>query len=380
MRATVKGLLITLSFLVLTNAAYPQTTLTGAIQFSTNSRGAFYGNQSWNTLGGDLAWNLWLAHNRDASSPINGPSDQQAGINVSLSAGSKYRFFIFGAPDASIQFNGINLFFDGDNSTPGISVYEPTNSRHFVPNNNIGTRTLAGGLVTGSGKTFYATGDVVVVLTDYIWNAPATPSGDVCQAFTFAAGGGPSFFGSFTLRAFPAATLSLSQNSGPPGTSVGMMGSGFAPSETVIINAGQFGSSPIGTAVADASGGFNVTAHVPRHPYGPSDIFAIGRTSARLGASNFFVTPVLSATSASGLPGGAAKVQGFGFGAGEIVNVYWGNLRELIGAISTGRSGSFLGPGALSIIIPSNAPPGINAVIGLGQTTQALGIGEVIVQ
>jgi hypothetical protein len=86
-------------------SAYPQTTLTGAIQFATDSTGAFSLNQSWNTLGGDLCWDLWLAQNPDASSPVNGPSDAQAAINIPLAAGNSYRFYIFGAPDLSISFN-----------------------------------------------------------------------------------------------------------------------------------------------------------------------------------------------------------------------------------------------------------------------------------
>ncbi len=126
-------------------SAYPQTTLTGAIQFATDSTGAFSLNQSWNTLGGDLCWDLWLAQNPDASSPVNGPSDAQAAINIPLAAGNSYRFYIFGAPDLSISFNGLNLFFDGDNSTPGISVFGATNSSLFSPNTSSGTRTLAGG-------------------------------------------------------------------------------------------------------------------------------------------------------------------------------------------------------------------------------------------
>jgi len=34
----------------------------------------------------------------------------------------------------------------------------------------------------------------------------------------------------------------------------------------------------------------------------------------------------------------------------------------------------------LTITIPANASPGINGVIGVGQTTKAIGIGKVNVQ
>jgi hypothetical protein len=53
--------------LLVTPLSYAQVTLTGTIQFSTNSGGAFSENQSWNTFGGDEAWDLWVARNPDAS-------------------------------------------------------------------------------------------------------------------------------------------------------------------------------------------------------------------------------------------------------------------------------------------------------------------------
>jgi hypothetical protein len=146
-------------------SAYPQvTTLTGAMQFSTNSSGAYFGGQAWNTLGGDQSWDLWLAQNPDGSSPINGPTDELSGINLPLLVGHKYQFYVFGAPAASISLNGLNLFFGGNDSTPGISVFGATNSSVFVPNISSSTRTLAGALVTGSGRSFYASNGVVVVL------------------------------------------------------------------------------------------------------------------------------------------------------------------------------------------------------------------------
>jgi hypothetical protein len=69
MTLTISGCrsLVLAAFLLIPLLAYPQVTLTGAIQFSANSSGAFSGNQSWNTLGGDACWDLWLAQNPDAS-------------------------------------------------------------------------------------------------------------------------------------------------------------------------------------------------------------------------------------------------------------------------------------------------------------------------
>ncbi len=46
-------------FLLAPLAAFPQTRLTGAIQFLTNSAGATAGGQIWNTLAGDSYFCGW---------------------------------------------------------------------------------------------------------------------------------------------------------------------------------------------------------------------------------------------------------------------------------------------------------------------------------
>jgi hypothetical protein len=211
----------------------------------------------WNTLGGDYDWDLWLALNPDATSPVNGPSDAQAGISITLEAGNSYTYYTFVQPDVSFSFDGLNLFFDGNNSTPGISVFGPINSKSFIPNSS-GTLTLAGAPVAGSGSAAYSSGGVVVVLTGYTFNAPATPPGDVCQMKEFSPTPGDiaSAFGSFTLQVFPAAALSLSQTGGPPGTKVTTTGSGFAPLETVDIYIDHIGGPPLITTTTDAGGAF----------------------------------------------------------------------------------------------------------------------------
>jgi hypothetical protein len=78
----------------------------------------------------------------------------------------------------------------------------------------------------------------------------------------------------------------------------------------------------------------------------------------------------------TGAPGGTMAAYVFGFGPGETVDVYWNNPRQLLGTATANREGS----GALTIAIPANASPGINGVIGVGQTTKAIGIGKVTVQ
>ena len=366
------------ALLLIPLSAYPQTTLTGAIQFSTNSSGAASGGLLWNTLGGDSYYDLWLAQNPDATLPVNGPSDNLASINIPLEAGNSYKFYIFGQPGPGIitGFNGLNLFFDGNNSVPGISAFGMTKGSGFLPNSG-STLTLQGTAVSGAATTSYSFAGVIVVLSGYDWNTPATPPGDVCQSFVFSPGDVADFFGSFTLQVWPAAALNLSQASGSPGTKVTITGSGFAATETVEIYAGHIGAPPLfTTTTTDASGSFAVTAREPQHPYGPMDVYAVGVSSHKLGAATLSVTPVLVMNPATGAPGGTTAAYGFGFGAGEVVDVYWNNPRQLLGT----ATGNGHGSSALTIAIPANASPGINGVIGIGQITKAIGIGEVAVR
>ena len=250
------------AILLIPLSAYPQTTLTGAIQFSADQGGSATAT-AWNTLpvSGDCCYGLWLALNPDATSPINGPSDAQAPIAIPLVVGNSYTYYTFGYPYMSFSFNGLNLFFDGNNSTPGISVFGATNSSNFLPSSNSSTLTLQDALVAGSGSSFYSADGAIVVLTGYDLHTPATPPGNVCQGYTFAPASGDvaDYFGSFTLQVFPAAALSLNQTSGSPFTKVTLTGSGFAPTETVEIYAGHIGVPPLlATTTADASGAFAV--------------------------------------------------------------------------------------------------------------------------
>lgn len=367
-------------------SAYPQIALTGAAQFSTDQLGAATAT-SWDTLPvharqgeADCCYGLWLSLNPDATSPVNGPSNAQTPIDITLELGKTYKYYTFGYPYQSFSVDGLNLFFDGNNDTPGISVFGALNSSAFLPNSNSNTETLQAYLTPGSGRSFYSAADgVTVVLAGFELNAPATPPGDVCQGYTFAPAPGNvlSYFGSFTLQVWPAASLSINPTSGTPFTEVNLTGSGFAPAETVEIYGGHIGAPPRFTlTTTDASGSFAVTAREPQHPYGPMDVYAVGVSSHKLGAAALFVTPALLMDPGTGAPGGTIAAYGFGFGAGELVDVYWNNPRQLLGTATADVQGS----SKLAISIPANASPGINGLIGVGQTTQAIGIGSVAVQ
>ncbi|HUO29388.1 MAG TPA: hypothetical protein VMU80_09235 [Bryobacteraceae bacterium] len=334
----------------------------------------------WNTLGGDTYYDLWLAQNPDATLPINGPADTEAGISIPLSPGTAAQLYIFGqrGPGTVTGIYGLNLFFDGNNSAPGISVFGATGAPAFSADAS-STFTLAGAPVAGAGQIYYTAADSIVVVEGYIWDNPATPPGDVCQAFSFIPGNGADYFGSIQLRTFPAATLSANLPSAAPGTSVTLYGGGFQPSETVDIYAGSIGTSPIVSVTADSTGAFTVALRQPPAAYGPQGIFALGQTG-ELGATTILVIPDLAVTPRTVSPGDPATVDGFGFGAGELADVYWSNPRQLLGTATTNASGSFVGSGALKTTIPLNSPSGSNAITAIGQTTGAVAVGRVTVK
>ena len=376
-----------LTFLSLTLPAYSQVTLTGAGAFAATSSGATsiqqgYADGYYNTLGGDSWWDLWLALNPDATSPVNSPSDAQANIAIPVQAGNRYKYYAFGGNCCfGLSYSGLNLFFDGNNSAPGISVFAPDDSLDFVPN-TASTLSLAGNPVPGSGSSFYRSAGVIVLLSEFAWGGYEKPPGNVCQpdAFTPNPGGEACSYGSFTLDVLPAAGLSVSQSSGSPETGIGVIGSEFIPGETVEIFTDKIGSKLLATATVNANGDFSATVREPQHPYGSLAFFAVGRSSGKLGAATISVTPAVIGLPGSVEPGGVTDAEGAGFGNQETVSVYLASPRQLLGTTATNSLGSFVGNGALSVTIPENTPTGLNALIGIGATTGAIGVGAIDVK
>jgi len=176
------------------------------------------------------------------------------------------------------------------------------------------------------------------------------------------------------------ANLTVSPASGFFHLDLTFNGSSFAPNESVTIYTKGIGSATLATATADSSGSFTTTAREPGLPYGSTNFLATGQTSGKVGAAPFSVRPRLIMTPSSGTPGSTIAAEGFGFGGGEAVQVYWGNPRQLLGTARANENGAFHGNTALTITIPAGAPLGTNAVWGLGETTQAIGAGPVTVQ
>ena len=88
------------------------------------------------------------------------------------------------------------------------------------------------------------------------------------------------------------------------------------------------------------------------------------------------VTPGLLMNPATGAPGGTTEAYTLGFGTGETVDVSWTAPRQLLGTVTSNAQGT----GTLIVTIPASAAPGLNGLIGVGQTTKAIGLGKVTVE
>ena len=190
--------------LICSSAPANAVSLTGLIEFSTDLFGNASGGQVWNTLGGGW-YDLWVVKGGLSDPFINGPNDANASINVPLIAGT-HTFSIFGEPVAILNDFGLNLFFNGDNTAPGISVFaakdlSPTGpDPSFFANSSSTTLDLNGGSVAGAGTLTFVDGLTTVTLTDYRWSDPSVENLDRISPTTATPSGANDFVGQFTLE------------------------------------------------------------------------------------------------------------------------------------------------------------------------------------
>lgn len=118
---------VILSAAFLTTDILRAADLTGAMLFSTDSQGNLDARDGFNTLGGDGEYNLFVASGDSNGPLLNGPTDGQAAIDISLHTGVNTfttfaTYMIDGLNSATY---GLNLFLNGNNSAPAISVFAP---------------------------------------------------------------------------------------------------------------------------------------------------------------------------------------------------------------------------------------------------------------
>ena len=185
---------------------------------------------------------------------------------------------------------------------------------------------------------------------------------------------------------FTEAVLSADPDSGVPGSSVMLTGGGFAPGEMVNLYGNSTSANLLGSKMADATGSFTTTGKARQSPSGPNNVVGIGQTSGKIGVAPFFINPRLIIDPSPARVGDTITVQGFGYGIGESVKVYWGtkpNGNFFLGTPVTNTLGSFSESdgNALMATIPAWAQPGPLPVTGISKSNQSVrATGYVLVE
>jgi hypothetical protein len=119
----------------------------------------------------------------------------------------------------------------------------------------------------------------------------------------------------------PTPSITISPTSGPPGTSITVVGSNFKLGATVTIFFDVDGDGvvdpgeTVGTATASSTGAFSTVVPAPTLPFGTYDVRATDGVNTAP-AVTFTITPAISLSPTSGSPGTTVTVSGSGFAAG----------------------------------------------------------------
>jgi hypothetical protein len=119
---------ILLSFGFLPERSSGQIYLTGLLQQGADSQtGHSLDSPIWNTLGNELSFaNLYLTQpNAGYTAPfVNSGNGAGTSISYALTPGTyEFYFFCDALADNNPGYYGLNLFFDGNNTNPGIAAY-----------------------------------------------------------------------------------------------------------------------------------------------------------------------------------------------------------------------------------------------------------------
>ncbi len=171
--------------LCLSPASRGDVTLTGLLLNGTGADGQTGGSPIWNTLGGEVAF-----ANIDVTQPnagytagfLNSGNGAATSISLSLAPGTyNFYFFTMGFWNNDPGQYGLNLFFNGDNTNPGISAYSPRNTITATPvAAGLSTLSLSGdgnNPVTSPGSLTFDFSDLSVTLTGYGFGEPGVFGG-----------------------------------------------------------------------------------------------------------------------------------------------------------------------------------------------------------
>lgn len=195
---------------LLAPAAVGAALLTDITVFSADSVGNNWNGLIWNTQGQPPdtpnVWNLYLSHDplSDLTPTfINSSNDSQTRIALPLVAGSQ-TFSIYGngvgVPFDPRQHFVINMYFNGTQSSPGISgVQNLTGSNLAAAGHPNGLDIFGNWMHQEAGSLSAVIGDQLITLTAFTWKTDDRTR-DVVGPHGTIPWEGPDFFGSFTLR------------------------------------------------------------------------------------------------------------------------------------------------------------------------------------
>lgn len=186
---------IIVGLLLLRNAAASAQTLTGAVLFAADESGAYDGYDYWNTGGGPASRVFF----RQDGKWIN---DADFAIHVPMTPGlHKLRFYA--EPVNSKKRFGLNLFFDGDAKTPGISVFAAAASKDETPpfaEIRGKTMRLDTQATAGAGTLVYKRNNVAVEVVAYRIAAPDVEHLDLVSRSGTLPNGTEDLVGTLTLK------------------------------------------------------------------------------------------------------------------------------------------------------------------------------------
>jgi outer membrane protein assembly factor BamB len=149
-----------------------------------------------------------------------------------------------------------------------------------------------------------------------------------------------------------AKVTSISPTSGPLHTVVTVNGTGFTAPATVSFN----GASTAATVVSATK----LTVGVPKgSSTGPVTVTSAGST---VSAGTFTVTASIVLSTTGGPPTTTTNIDGSGFGANELVDLYYG-LTD-VALVATNSAGVFYYPG---FVVPASAQPGTQWISAQGR-------------
>jgi hypothetical protein len=164
----VRTLALVVVALLMAFAASAQPTLTGMVEFSTNSAGSAFLNQVWNTLGFDATWNLYVIPGAIGGTFVNTGDGAGMSISIPLAPGT-HTFALHGDfSETTVQYMGLNLFFAGDNTNPRISVFGADGLIGGTPTGG-STYTLAGAPTPGANSVSFTADGYRVTLSEFLY-------------------------------------------------------------------------------------------------------------------------------------------------------------------------------------------------------------------